>query len=264
MADVLYFYGENVPSFVRLKGDDPAEVLPGYDYDVINAEALVERTSVRDGQIVLPEGTAYRVLVLPEGDRYSLAALEKVAALVRPAPRSLAPSRRGPSVLSGDPADEKKFRELADTALDGERGQAVRRSDDIPAREALSGAGIEPDFTATNSSNDVPEIDFIHRRTTDADIYFVCNRLDRWQDARCSFRIAGKQPELWDRGERRDSRRRGVPARGRADGRAAAISAGRIDVRRVPPRDFAVGARLGGVQRTDGPLPVMEVAVPGR
>ena len=63
VSDVLYFYGENVPSFVRLKDDDPAHVLPGYDYDVTNAEALIERTSVRDGRIELPEGTSYEVLV---------------------------------------------------------------------------------------------------------------------------------------------------------------------------------------------------------
>ncbi len=44
VSDVLFFYGENVPSFVRLKRDDPTGVLPGYDYDVINAEALIGRT----------------------------------------------------------------------------------------------------------------------------------------------------------------------------------------------------------------------------
>ncbi len=39
--DVLYFYGDEVPNFVRLKRDDPAHVLPGYDYDVTDEDALL-------------------------------------------------------------------------------------------------------------------------------------------------------------------------------------------------------------------------------
>ena len=27
--DVLYFYGDHIPNFVRLKADDPAHALPG-------------------------------------------------------------------------------------------------------------------------------------------------------------------------------------------------------------------------------------------
>lgn len=46
VSDVLHYYGENIPSFVRLKRDDPAGVLPGYDYDVIDTTALLTRTRV--------------------------------------------------------------------------------------------------------------------------------------------------------------------------------------------------------------------------
>ncbi len=205
VSDVLYFYGENVPSFVRLKSDDPAGVLPGYDYDVTNAEALIERTTVRDGRIVLPEGTTYRVLVLPPQESYGLAALERVASLVRTGATVVGRQPTRPMGLSGSAAEGDKFRSLA-AALwkDKASGGTIR---DIRARDALGGAGVGPDFTATHSGADVPRIDFIHRRTTDADIYFVVNRLDRWQDADCSFRIAARQPELWDpvSGEVRDA-----------------------------------------------------------
>src|SRR5690606_5347349 len=59
VSDVLYFYGENVPSFVRLKRDNPARVPDGYDYDVTNLEVLSERAQVEDGRVVLPDGTSY-------------------------------------------------------------------------------------------------------------------------------------------------------------------------------------------------------------
>ena len=41
VADVLYYYGDQVPNFVRLKADDPAKALPGFDYDVTDEDALV-------------------------------------------------------------------------------------------------------------------------------------------------------------------------------------------------------------------------------
>ena len=39
--DLLYFYGDNVPAFARLKASDPAKVLPGFDYDVTGEDALL-------------------------------------------------------------------------------------------------------------------------------------------------------------------------------------------------------------------------------
>ena len=54
VGDVLYYYGNHVPNIARLKKDDPAKVLPCYDYDVINEEVLLQ-ASVEDGRVVLPE-----------------------------------------------------------------------------------------------------------------------------------------------------------------------------------------------------------------
>lgn len=196
VSDVLYFYGENVPSFVRLKSDDPASVLPGYDYDVTNTEALVERTSVRNGKIVLPEGTTYQLLALPERDSYGVAALEHVAKLVRDGATVVGPKPTRPIGLANGSGDERKFQSLV-AELWNEQATDEGRIKSIPTRDALRGVGIRPDFTATNSDGEVPQLDFIHRRTKDTDIYFVANRLEQWQDADCSFRVAERQPELW-------------------------------------------------------------------
>src|SRR6185436_8488928 len=40
-------------------------------------------------------------------------------------------------------------------------------------------------------------VPWIHRRTSDADIYFVVNRSDRPQDIDMRFRVSGKETELW-------------------------------------------------------------------
>ena len=45
VADACYYYGDHVPNFAQLKRSDPAHVLPGYDYDVVTEEVVLERMS---------------------------------------------------------------------------------------------------------------------------------------------------------------------------------------------------------------------------
>jgi hypothetical protein len=63
----------------------------------------------------------------------------------------------------------------------------------------LEGMHLIPDF-----ATDAP-IRYTHRREGDRDIYFVANGEGHPISARCTFRVMGKQPELWDavRGETR-------------------------------------------------------------
>ena len=46
-------------------------------------------------------------------------------------------------------------------------------------------------------------VSWVHRRTADADIYFVANRTDRHQEMDVRFRVSGKEAEFWhaDTGE---------------------------------------------------------------
>jgi hypothetical protein len=67
----------------------------------------------------------------------------------------------------------------------------------MTAREVLAADGVKPDFEFSADQADA-FLDYIHRSTPEADIYFVVNRLGRAEGARCAFRIAGKRPELWD------------------------------------------------------------------
>ncbi len=41
-------------------------------------------------------------------------------------------------------------------------------------------------------------LDYIHRTAGEAEIYFVANQSNGWAEAECTFRVAGKAPELWD------------------------------------------------------------------
>lgn len=56
----------------------------------------------------------------------------------------------------------------------------------------LAEAGVPPDFEAE------PFLRYTHRRENDTDLYFVSNPEDRPLATRAAFRVAGRQPELWD------------------------------------------------------------------
>ena len=55
----------------------------------------------------------------------------------------------------------------------------------------LAGHGLPPDFNATHT------LRYIHRHIGDTDVYFVANGTTQSFQATCSFRVTGKQPELW-------------------------------------------------------------------
>ena len=83
VADVCVFTGD-VPyqhwgRFTTKWSEKATMELPaGHGYDIINTEALLSRVTVRNGDLVLPDGMSYRMLVVdPDEDKVSLAALRK-------------------------------------------------------------------------------------------------------------------------------------------------------------------------------------------
>jgi hypothetical protein len=211
-SDVLHFYGENIPSFVRLKRDDPAKCLPGYDYDVIDARALLHRvTADGRGHAVLPEGTRYRIVSLVPHDAVSLPVLRHLAALVEQGVTLVGPAPQRPFSLTGGTAAEKEFAALVARLWgDGEKGLKRTGKGRViwgqTTREVLQADGIPEDFTWTGGDGET-HIDFIHRRTDDTQIYFVANRHERREDVVLRFRVTGLVPEIWDpvTGARRDA-----------------------------------------------------------
>ncbi len=200
VADVAYYYGDHVPNFSQLKKSDPAKILPGYDYDVFTEEVLLTRAAVKDGRLVLPDGMSYRVLVLPDRPILSLPVLRKLRELVDAGATVIGPS--APTEASGlhdFAARDAEVKRLA-AELWGKGRVIANRT----AREVLLAAGVPPDVEFAGTKPDA-NLDYIHRRTAAAEIYFVANRLNRPEQATFTFRVADRAPELWNAvtGERR-------------------------------------------------------------
>ena len=136
VADACYYYGDHVPNFAQLKRTDPARVLPGYDYDIVTEEVILERMSVRDGRIVLPDGMSYRVLVLPDRPGISLPVLRKLEQLVKAGATVIGPRPSQTYSLTGYPKSEEDVARLADELWGG----ATRAVDRPNAQPRWQGA----------------------------------------------------------------------------------------------------------------------------
>ena len=95
--------------------------------------------------------------------------------------------------------DHAAWDRLADEL--GRRGEGrvtiVRRDGVVLGDSELDRAGVAPDFQFTSRAPD-RDVRFIHRRTDEADIYFVTNHQRRSEEIVASFRVDGKRPEMWD------------------------------------------------------------------
>lgn len=214
VADVLYYNGDGAPNLVGPKHIDPS-LGPGYDYDVCNADVLLNRFSVKDGRLILPDGMSYRVLVLPTDKRMPVEVIEKLKSLVAQGATVIGPKPVSDPGLRNYPDSDRTVRRVADEMWgepdaqgchDHRFGQG-RVIHGRTIREVLTEEGVTPDFES--SGEEGKEIDFIHRRTDSGEIYFLVNRSDRPLRVDCTFRVAGRQPELWNPidGKLRDLRR---------------------------------------------------------
>ncbi len=209
VADVAYFISEDAP---KMAGPQSPPLPPGFDYDFINADVIEHRLSVKDGRLVLPDGMNYRLLVLPPSATMRPELLKKIRELVRAGATVVgAPPSRSPS-LENFPRCDAQVRRLA--------GEIWGVEKPPPSGEHAFGKGrviwgksladifaedkIPADFEYRDTAADAKLL-FTHRHSADADVYFVSNQKEGAEQTDCAFRVAGKQPELWNAitGERR-------------------------------------------------------------
>lgn len=196
VADIAYFIGEEVPGHTINPEKTNYRPPIGYDYDLINSDCLLHECRMNNGRLENLHGMQYKVLVLPGIDIISLPVLRKLDQLVQD---GLMLMGNRPTQTPGvkDRAADQEFTALVNK-LWGESnvypGQIGQHTD---IKNTLVKAGLEPDFEYTAASTD-PAINYIHRKENDQDIYFIANRRRRQENIVCSFRVAGKAPELWD------------------------------------------------------------------
>ena len=192
-ADVLCWCGEEAPNGSQQNFGVPN----GYKHDLC-ATKVVELLEVRNGKLVVPGGVEYEMLVLPNDDTMSEKMVKRIGELLDAGAKVVARRRpiRAPGCgRAGRPRPADAARPEAapyQTLVDSVWAKGVM---ECTVAEALTRLEIQPDFTT-----DGEDVSWIHRTraANDIDWYFVAqdNEIDSRFEA--SFRISGRQPEIWD------------------------------------------------------------------
>lgn len=193
VADACYYYGDKAPNFFPAIQDVPEkprlkELSHGYDFDVVNTDVILNRMSVNEGRITFPDGMSYPLMILQDSKEMRLEVLKKIETLVEAGATVLGTK---PDRIPGSHSEEdmKEFKVLTDKLWDS--GKILSG---MTADEALQKADIDPDFIFKGDS----QLDYIHRRDGDCEIYFISNPSNKETKGTAQFRVKGKTPELWN------------------------------------------------------------------
>lgn len=205
VADVLWYYGDHFdrPPF------DLDKFPKGYRFDYLNAEILEEKLTVKDGKIHVENGGDYRLIMLRDSKEMLLSTAKKIKELVENGAVILGDKPMDSPSLMDDEADVKVLKSISDELW----GSSKSGMKQIGKGKVYWGKTLEEVLSEENLTPDVIvpkglEINWIHRTTEDADIYFVASKYDKPIDLALSFRVKDVAPQIWNAftGEQQDAK----------------------------------------------------------
>ncbi|WP_405290866.1 glycosyl hydrolase [Algibacter sp. Ld11] len=195
VADVLRYYGDHYerPPF------DLDYFPKGYRFDYLNAEILQEKLSVKNGKLHVQNGGDYRIITLRDSESMLLSTAKKLKELVF----------NGAVILGDKPIDspslmdDEKDLEALKTISDELWGTSKSGVKQVGKGKVYWGKTLDAVLQEERITQDVIvpeglEINWIHRKTDDADIYFVASKEENPVDVSLSFRVNNVSPQIWD------------------------------------------------------------------
>ena len=230
VGDVCMYYGDQAPNLVppdridpnitplyddnhclhcgQLKPVNPGK-LPGYDYDYMDGEIIATSMNVKNGNLVLPSGQTYRLMLIPDRDDISLDILKKLDTLAYKGAIIVGRKPQRTTTLKDYPQCDTVIRNIADkmwgkcdgkTILSNKYGKGTIYWGKT-VKQILDELHIPPDMEVFGIDNSDEHIDYLHRQTETQEIYFVSNSKPEEEKISCVFRVDKNMiPELWDAG----------------------------------------------------------------
>ncbi len=187
VADVAYYYGDDNNVTGLFYANQP-EVPNTVSYDYVNTPALIGQMSYKNGQIITPSGMTYRMLALDKNtERITIPALRHIAKLVD---GGIPLCGKRPKQVLSLTDNQEEFDTLVAYIWDRQRTNVFENTS-IDA--ALKAVGIGPDMEC----NTMDSLRFVHRHTSQAEIYWINNRCYQTRTLNAKFKITGMAPYLW-------------------------------------------------------------------
>jgi hypothetical protein len=210
VADVCYFIGEELPSRSYLRRDLPLPLKEGYAYDCINRDALMTRATAKNGRIVMPDGVSYRLMVLPQMESMTPGLAKKIGEFAKAGVPIIGTLPTRSISLTDYPECDTAVRDIVEASWKSIRikvgTQEVLNELKIQPDIEFFGMDMKPFYNQEMEYYSKPLV-WNHRRTDEADIYFISNQKLQSRNLEVAFRITDRVPELWDAetGEIRDA-----------------------------------------------------------
>jgi hypothetical protein len=206
LADLCYLADEgsysDLPNIDNLNPPLPA----GYAFDFISAEAVIQSMSFTNGALRLPDGMAYKLLVLPHSVTMTPELLQKIKQLVEAGATVFGTRPTKSPSLANYPQCDHAVQSMASALWADCDGSKVKEHRAGAGRvvlgktldQVLAELGAPPDYeTLSKVQGYAPRYLHRHEAKTDTDIYFIANSNAFPVAIDCAFRIRAKQPELW-------------------------------------------------------------------
>lgn len=189
--------GVPVSDMLILATDDtPSSIVDndyfGIKYDVVNSDVLINRVSTKNGNMLLPEGTTYKMLYLERCNKMKIETLKRICEL----------SKSGVLIIGDLPVQILGFKQNKSNIdeFNSYISQLKASTNYYPKEgfhKAICNRNITKDLYLENK--DSINIEYTHRHLTNGtDIYFISNQEKKSHNLICNFRISGKLPELWN------------------------------------------------------------------
>ena len=203
VADLLYFSGDDANMFTKVLKEDLHPTPPmGYDYDLVNADIIINQMRISNNRIMLSNGMQYRIFVLQDYKAIPLELLKRIYQLVLDGMIMVGNRPDRCANLNDAQNDDSGFRNIT-SQLWGE-GETVDRT--VGKGHVYWGSSfdfilrkleIRRDFEFSSYSGDA-RILYTHRKVGETHIYFLSNQKRSTENVVCWFRVHKKVPEIWD------------------------------------------------------------------
>jgi hypothetical protein len=191
VSDVLWYLGDEISHKPDQEYDFPA----GFRYDYCNPDVLLNRLSVKNGNVVTPEGLSYRFIWIPENKRMLPETIEKLHQLILQGAKVVAAAPVSIATLIGGEQAQKRFDDaVASVWGDVQPGgcKAIGKGmiyTDTDIEKALQSIGLRPDV--------IGDVRWFHRKSKNMDWYFVTPLKQSSFEGKVAFAAEGAV-EIWD------------------------------------------------------------------
>lgn len=173
----------------------PSILESGYNLDFFDDDSFKQVGRVENGSLILGQNK-YKVVILPDVERIPIETYRKLEEFVRGGGILIA-TRRTPREQPGFLATQSNHNavvEISKRLFEGTNPRANFVADEKSELRTTLNRLLRPDVGLSPAA---PDVGFIHRRTTNAEVYFIANTSNAPQHLKATLRTGGI-PEWWN------------------------------------------------------------------